>query len=162
VWKCRTGKNHLVIETLRKEYGSIIRTGPEGLTIIHSSVPIAVDGPKTECTKAVWYDFLLPAVSIITTRSKEEYDSRRRAWDQGFGTKALTAYDERVVEYVATLVCRCESMSQSNDPVNVSDWFYWFTFDIMGEFAFSRSFQMLENEKWHLAVKKGDEFTRSF
>lgn len=29
--------------------------------------------------------------------------------------------------------------------VNVSAWFYWFTFDVMGEFAFARSFNMLES-----------------
>ncbi|KAF2682000.1 cytochrome P450 [Lentithecium fluviatile CBS 122367] len=153
VWKCRNGKNYLVIEQLHKKYGPIIRTGPEELTIIDSSVPTAVDGPKNNCTKAVWYDFLLPEIALNTTRSKNYHDSRRRIWDNGFSTKALAAYEERIVEYATTLTRRIEQLAQNDSPVNVSDWFYWFTFDVMGEFAFARSFEMLENEKWHFAVR---------
>ncbi|OAK99157.1 cytochrome P450 [Phaeosphaeriaceae sp. SRC1lsM3a] len=153
VWQCRTGQNHLVIEKLREKYGPVIRTGPEELTIIDAAVPSAVDGPKSKCTKAVWYDFLLPEIAVNTTRNNKEHDARRRIWDQGFSTKALAAYDERVVQYTNTLVQRIQSISQRSDAVNVSDWFYWYTFDIMGEFAFARSFSMLEDEKWHFAVK---------
>ena len=153
VWQCRTGQNHLVIENLRKQYGNIIRTGPEELTIIDTSVPNAIDGPNNECSKAVWYDYLLPAIALNTTRSKSEHDARRRVWDRGFTTKALAVYDKRVKEYAKLLAVRIEELAQKGEPVNVSDWFYWFTFDVMGEFAFARSFDMLRNEKWHFAVQ---------
>lgn len=152
VWQCRTGQNHLVIEQLREQYGPIIRTGPEELTIINSAVPLAVDGPGNKCTKAVWYDFLLPEIALNTTRSKEDHDSRRRIWDRGFSTKALAVYEERVVEYAETLAARIEEIARQDEPINVTDWFYWFTFDVMGEFAFARSFSMLRDEQWHPAV----------
>ncbi|KAK3374770.1 cytochrome P450 [Podospora didyma] len=153
VWQCRTGQNHLVMEELRKKYGPIIRTGPEELTIIDPVVPPTVDGPGSTCTKAVWYDFLLPEIALNTTRSKPAHDARRRIWDRGFSTKALAVYQERVVEYAETLATRIEELDREDKPVNVSDWFYWFTFDVMGEFAFARSFGMLRDEKWHSAVK---------
>ncbi|RYP42639.1 hypothetical protein DL767_000008 [Monosporascus sp. MG133] len=153
VWQCRTGKNHLVLEKLQKKYGRVIRTGPEELTIIDAAVPPAVDGPRNGCTKAVWYDFLLPEVALNTTRSLQKHDARRRIWNRGFTPKALAIYEERVVEYAETLASRIEQLSQENGSVNVSDWFYWFTFDVMGEFAFARSFDMLRDEKWHFAVQ---------
>ena len=43
-------------------------------------------------------------------------------------------------------------LAQKDQPVNASAWFYWFTFDVMGEFAFARSFGMLEFERWHTVV----------
>ncbi|KAI2615890.1 cytochrome P450 [Hypoxylon sp. NC1633] len=153
VWQCRTGQNYLVIEKLREKYGPIIRTGPEELTIIDAAVPPAVDGPNNKCTKAVWYDFLLPEIALNTTRSIGEHNARRRIWDQGFSAKALAVYEERIVEYAETLAARIEEVAQKGDPVNVSDWFYWFTFDVMGEFAFGRSFNMLRDKKWHFAVR---------
>lgn len=153
VWQCRTGQNYLVIEQLYKKYGPVIRTGPEEITIINSAVPLAVDGPGSGCTKAVWYDFLLPELALNTTRSKKDHDSRRRIWDRGFSKKALAAYEERVVEFAETLASRIEELARQDDPVNITDWFYWFTFDVMGEFAFARSFSMLQNEQWHPAVK---------
>lgn len=30
---------------------------------------------------------------------------------------------------------------------------YWFSFDVMGTFALSKSFDMLDNEQWHYAVR---------
>ncbi|KAI1740506.1 cytochrome P450, partial [Xylaria scruposa] len=152
VWKCRHGKNFLVIEELRRRYGPIIRTGPEELTIIDPTVPSIVDGPGSACTKAVWYDILLPEIALNTTRSTKDHDARRRVWDRGFSIKALEAYQIRIVEYAELLASRIEILAKGKRPVNVSDWFYWFTFDVMGEFAFARSFSMLQNERWHFAV----------
>ena len=37
-------------------------------------------------------------------------------------------------------------------PLEVNTCFYWFAFDIMGYFAFSKSFDMLKNRKWHFVV----------
>lgn len=96
----------IVIGKLRKEYGPVIRTGPEELTIIDAPVPNAVDGPKDNCTKAVWYDSLLPEIALNTTRSKKDYDSRRRIWDNGFSTKALAIYEEGVFDYAEILTQR--------------------------------------------------------
>lgn len=153
VWKCRTGQNYLVIEDLHTQYGPIIRTGPEEITIIDPAVPAAVDGPGNRCTKAVWYDFLLPEIALNTTRSKRDHDARRRIWDLGFSAQAMKVYEARVAEYAETLVARIADLANEDKPVNVSDWFYWFTFDVMGEFAFARSFNMLCDEKWHPAVR---------
>ena len=152
VYQCRDGRNHLLLERLRHKYGPIIRTGPEELTVIDPEVPNAVDGPGNDCSKAVWYDFLLPEVALNTTRSKRDHDVRRRIWDHGFSSKALAYYEERVVEYAETLEARVAELSRRGEPVDVSKWFYWFTFDVMGEFAFAKSFGMLRDEKWHFAV----------
>ena len=152
VYQCRDGRNHLLLERLRHQYGPIIRTGPEELTVIDPEVPNAVDGPGNDCSKAVWYDFLLPEIALNTTRSKRDHDVRRRIWDHGFSSKALTYYEERVMEYAETLEARVAELSRRGEPVDVSKWFYWFTFDVMGEFAFAKSFGMLRDEKWHFAV----------
>lgn len=100
----------------------------------------------------MWYDFLLPEVAVNTTRDKEKHDQRRRIWDHGFTTKALLQYQDRIVEYAEQLERHIAVAASTGEPVNVSSWFYWFSFDVMGEFAFARSFEMLQNEKWHEAV----------
>lgn len=65
---------------------------------------------------------------------------------------ALLQYQDRVVEYAEQLERHIAVAASTGEPVNVSSWFYWFSFDVMGEFAFARSFEMLQNEKWHEAV----------
>ena len=152
VYQCVGSQNHLLLDSLYHEYGPFVRTGPEEITVFHPEILPAVDGPGTTCTKAVWYDLLLPEIALNTTRSKPDHDKRRRIWDHGFSAKALASYEDRVTEYAEKLESSIAELAANDQTVNVSSWFYWFTFDVMGEFAFARSFGMLQNEKWHIAV----------
>jgi hypothetical protein len=152
VFHCRDSKNHVLLDRLYHEYGPYIRTGPEELTVIHPEMPLAVDGPGNKCSKAVWYDLLLPLIGLNTTRSKPDHDKRRKIWDREFTTKALATYETRVIEHAEVLERKIAILVSENKLVNVSTWFYWFSFDVMGEFVFARSLGMLEDEKWHIAV----------
>ena len=42
--------------------------------------------------------------------------------------------------------------STAGIPIDVSTWFYFLSFDVMGDFAFAKSFNMLESKEWHYAV----------
>lgn len=152
-WQCRTGRNYLLIEKLRGQYGPFIRTGPLELIMVDPSVPLAIDGPGNKCSKPDWYDLLSPDKAVNTTRSIADHAKRRRIRDQGFSPKALAVYEGRVTASAEKLASSIEQLALRNEPVNVSDWFYWFTFDVMGEFAFARSFNMLVDEKWHFAPR---------
>ena len=66
---------------------------------------------------------------------------------------ALQVYNDQIVDFVHQLERQICRISAEGKPVVVSDWFYWLSFDIMGKFAFGKSFQMLENEKWHDAIR---------
>lgn len=151
-YQCIGSQNHLLLDDMYQKYGPFVRTGPEEITVFHPEILPAVDGPGNSCTKAVWYDLLLPEIALNTTRSKPDHDRRRRIWDSGFSTKALANYEDRVVEYAELLESRIADLAAANQPVNVSLWFYWFTFDVMGEFAFAKPFGMLQHEEWHVAV----------
>lgn len=45
-----------------------------------------------------------------------------------------------------------ERTAGTGELVDISSWVYWYSFDVMGEFAFARSFDMLRDEKWHHAI----------
>ena len=64
-----------------------MRSGPNEISIRSVEAVLAIHGPGSRCTKAPFYDLLLPRVSIITTRNKILHDQRRRIWDHGFSTK---------------------------------------------------------------------------
>lgn len=60
VWACRTSMNHFYLDDLFRRYGDFVRTGPSEITVFHPDVFAATDGPETECSKAEWYDLLIP------------------------------------------------------------------------------------------------------
>ncbi len=55
------------------------------------------------------------------------------------------------MEYINQLE-RLISQSEGQAIV-VNSYFQWFSFDIMGQIAFSKSFNMLENGEWHHAIQ---------
>ena len=64
---------------------------------------------------------------------------------------ALQPYEDQVIEHARQLE---RAIAQNvGQPINVNQYFQWFSFDVMGQFAFSRSFNMLKDKKEHHAVK---------
>jgi hypothetical protein len=128
-------------------------------------------GPGTKCSRSAWYDFMQPNYSIISSRSQEVHDQRRRVWSPALSTEgwnaaadidvhlandpqALRQYESRIIEYVQKLERHIDSAASSAQPVDVKHLCYWFAFDIMGEFAFGQSFSMLDNKRYHDIIEK--------
>lgn len=69
---------------------------------------------------------------------------------------ALRGYEERVVRYANELIDQISS--RSGQPMNASVWFNYYSFDVMGDLAFGKSFDMLKKGRTHYvmsAVEKG-------
>ncbi|KAL9593418.1 MAG: hypothetical protein Q9179_005896 [Wetmoreana sp. 5 TL-2023] len=90
IWQCRDSRNHLVLEDLRRQYGSFVLT-------------------------------------------------------------ALTEYEPRVLKKVSAL--RDRILEANPQLVLVNDLMRWFSFDLMGDFAFSEDFGMMEKREYHRAVR---------
>lgn len=57
-----------------------------------------------------------------------------------------------MLPYIDRLATYFEKSYKEKSPVNVSDSFFWFCWDVMGETTFGKSFDMLQNEDWHEAI----------
>ena len=64
----------------------------------------------------------------------------------------MEQYTDRALSYTKQLENHVVNAASKNAPVNVRDLFYWFAFDVMGDFALGRDFGMLENEHWHESI----------
>jgi tryprostatin B 6-hydroxylase len=65
-------------------------------------------------------------------RDRAEHDRRRRhGWDLAFTTKALRAYDSRVLKYADEFINQMHR--RSGQSVNITSWLEWFAFDVMGK-----------------------------
>ena len=79
------------------------------------------------------------------------HDRRRKVWDKAFNIKSLRGYESRVLGYADKLV---EQLSQrAGESLDVSKWFIYYTFDVMGEMAFGRSFNALSSGESHYVMK---------
>ncbi|RDW61326.1 cytochrome P450-14 [Coleophoma crateriformis] len=137
---------------LHKKYGEIVRVGPNELSIIVPEAVPAIGGSGSKCTKSAWYDVVgIPHKSLHLCRDRVAHDKRRKVWDRGFSAKALRDYEGRVTSYAGDLIKQLTT--SAGKPFNASLWFNFYSFDVMGDLAFGRSFDMLKNGEQHHALK---------
>jgi tryprostatin B 6-hydroxylase len=137
--------------TLHDKYGFFVRVGSSDLSITHPKAVDIIYSSKSRCTKAAWYDIGAPRIALQTFRVKAMHDQRRRAWSAAFSDKALRGYEQRMRVYQNKLM---EQLATFNGKsVNATKWFNLYSFDVMGDLAFGKSFNMLENEEEHWAIK---------
>lgn len=138
------------IDELHKQYGTIVRVGPSEISIIDPSAVHPLLGPSSLCRKALWYEMVKPLVSLQQCRDKKAHDFRRKFWNEGFNAQSLRQYESRVSKYADKLLQRLSRSTQ--EPVNVTKWFHYFSFDLMGDLAFGESFGTLETGQDHQAI----------
>lgn len=150
--QCLGSKNHEVLVDLHKKYGDFVRTGPSEVTIFDPESLIKLDGPGNKATKSPWYDFPLPHAGVGTLREKPLHDKRRRIWTKGMSTKQLAVYERHAITQMHQLNDIIAEFAETGETVDFSKHAYWFSFDMMGLFIFSRTFGMLDQRKWDNGV----------
>ncbi|KAF5630165.1 cytochrome P450 monooxygenase [Fusarium tjaetaba] len=120
------------VQQLHRTYGDIVRIDPRALQALHSN--------SSPCTKGPWYSIEHPIKALQMTRDKEEHAYRRKAWDMAFSSKGQCSIYARRVEQIE---------ASQGAPIDASLWFNFYSFDVMGDLAFGRSFNMLRNGTAH-------------
>ncbi|KAL4862756.1 hypothetical protein BDV12DRAFT_202746 [Aspergillus spectabilis] len=148
VWKLQTGdQNHFLLADLHRRYGDFVRTGPSELTIYHPDVFMAIDGPSSHCIKADWYDLLYPHNALVTTRTKEIHGPRRRQWTRGFNASARLEYEAQIRPLISQLDARIQFDIAAGKASEATDLFKQLWFDRMAALVFSKTFNMLLNQR---------------
>lgn len=137
----------------------------------------AVGGRQSDCIKSEFYDLLWPERALFAARDKAVHARRRKDWQVGFspagtlhhaasssiGEKktitnsvltAIVYHEAKVLKWIDELDRQIEKRATAGSVVNATDFLSWFTFDVMGDFTFSKSFDMLEKQRWHHIVLK--------
>ncbi|KAL9623092.1 MAG: hypothetical protein Q9160_002606 [Pyrenula sp. 1 TL-2023] len=120
------------------------------LTIFEPEVYNAISGPGSKCIKSDWYDMLHPMVALNSIREKAGYAPRRKMWDEALQSAVRT--DEAAILRHAHQLCAYIE-SQNGCPVVVSDWFNYYSTDVLGEIGFGQDFQMVEKGRVHHIVQ---------
>ncbi|KAI9046267.1 cytochrome P450 [Aspergillus affinis] len=157
----RDAKWHINVQELHQQYGNFVRIKPREISINDASAIKLIYGVGTSCTKGVFYDLYYPHRSLQMCRDKAFHSRRRRVWDQGFNSRALTGYEPFIREHCDDLIERISS--QMEEPLLINDVLDGFAWDSMGILAFGKSFGMVKGNSHPMldtirAVKKSGAF----
>lgn len=91
--------------------------------------------------------------SIINTNDAD-HSRARRLLSHAFSEKALRDQESLIQSYVDMLIERLNGeVSASRETVDMSQWFNFTTFDIIGDLAFGEPFDCLRESQYHPWVK---------
>jgi cytochrome P450 len=133
-----------------------VRLGPNDISLTDPAAVAVISSTNTKCSKAPWYANDTPLTSMHTTRDRQQHDRRRKVWSPAFSPAALRGYEGRVQRYneqlIEGLASRKFVEKDGSNAVNVSEVFNWYSFDVMGDLAFGRSFDCLTSGETHWAI----------
>ncbi|EFX00659.1 cytochrome p450 monooxygenase [Grosmannia clavigera kw1407] len=142
---------HKDVQILHQKYGDIVRLGPTELSINNSKAIEILHAKHSTCTKGPFYGLQQPMESLLMVRNKKDHARRRKVWDRGFNAKALHDYEPRVARYTDQLLEQIDA--HVGQTFNLADWFNFYSFDVMGDLSFGKSFNMLQHGVRHYFMK---------
>jgi len=82
-----------------------------------------------------------------------DHARQRRALSHAFSTKALLEQEYIVTNYINVFSDKMKAFATKGEIVNVTDWFAFTTFDIIGDMALGEPFGCLNSRQFkHLKV----------
>lgn len=151
------------ITSLHEKYGEVVRIHPNELSFVGRAAWQDIFGCRPELRKPdvgtiSWPNGVHPLPLIVNT---EDHTRQRRILNHAFSDRALREQEYLLHNHSDTLIrCLTDQIRQPNGSpdIDICSWYYFTTFDTIGDLCFSEDFHSLEraeNHPWLAAVFKG-------
>lgn len=152
IFRCIGGNRHIHHLLEHEKYGSIVRIGPNTLSFNTETALNTIYGPqKTNVRKSEWYrtiDAGSGAFSTATEIDKRRHAVRRRFIAHCFSANALSSAKPFIISNVKEFCDLVNPKTGSGwSEKDMSAWCTWLGFDIMGDLAFGKEFNCLEEDE---------------
>lgn len=145
------------IKALHDQYGPVVRVAPDELDYTTSTAWKTIHGKNSpEMSKALDGRGVPPpanGIHGIVTSPKENHTRLRRAIFPAFSDKALRDQEGFVQQYVDLLISKLSGFADAGKACDLTIWYNYTTFDVIGDLAYGESFHCLENAEYHPLVK---------
>ncbi|EXK76357.1 hypothetical protein FOQG_18898 [Fusarium oxysporum f. sp. raphani 54005] len=147
------GKPYKRILELHKQYGDVVRIGPNELAFAHSTAWKEICGHlkknQSENGKDPKYANEEFDKGLISS-SRERHGPMRRVLSYAFSAQAIAKQQPLINGYIDLLMQRLHEHGEGGTrALDMVKWFDWTTFDIVGDLSFGEPFGCLQNSKAH-------------
>lgn len=143
-----------VVKTFHDKYGPVVRLTPGELAFADVQAYKDIYGQRAGGYLPKWqgmYGFKPDNASDILLSNGTEHSFLRRQLANGFTDKAMRAQEPLIAGYVNLLIRRlhetCAARGEAAPPQDMTNWFTWFSFDIIGNLALGSDFGGLQEAK---------------
>ncbi|PVI04792.1 cytochrome P450 [Periconia macrospinosa] len=150
------------LQRLHAKYGDVVRTAPNDVSFARKEAWEQIYGARPTGELPYYKNpiyFKSPPgqpTNLVMTINLHENQRMRKVVTPAFTEKALRTQDPTITKYAMYLMEKLHEMVTA-DPkgatINVTDWFNFFAFDLIGDLSFGESFGCMENSSYHPWVK---------
>ncbi|KAJ5693370.1 Cytochrome monooxygenase lcsI [Penicillium macrosclerotiorum] len=153
-----TGQHHYKLKELHDKYGDVVRTGPTTLIWRSPQAWKDIYGHRKAGASSFLKDpkfYLLgPRGPTLLNADDATHSRGRRLLSHAFSEKALRDQESLIQSYVDLLIDRLHGeITASRATVDMTRWYNFTTFDIIGDLAFGEPFDCLRESQYHPWVK---------
>lgn len=153
-----TGQNHYKMKELHDKYGDVIRMGPTSLIYRSAQGWKDIYGHRKAGNGSFLKDPQFytrgPNGPNLLNANDADHARGRRLLSHAFSEKALRDQESLIQSYVDLLVERLNGeINSSRGIVDMTQWYNFTTFDIIGDLAFGEPFDCLHKSQYHTWVQ---------
>ncbi|CAN8095797.1 unnamed protein product [Discula destructiva] len=151
---------HTVL-AFHERYGPVVRLAPNEVVYVDSRAWKDIYGHRgageAEMPKAdAFYRTtrVKTANNIISARTREEHGALRRPLAHGFSERSMREQQPLIKGYIDLLMQRLrERGDEGRKSLDMTEWYNYTTFDVIGDLAFGESFGCLATGEYHPWVR---------
>ncbi|RLL98773.1 hypothetical protein CFD26_105148 [Aspergillus turcosus] len=156
VWEIR-GKVHSKVKDLHDRYGDVVRIGPNALVYRTPRAWKEIYGHRTKKGQRTFpkdpsvYAPLPNGVNAIITAAESDHIRMRRLLAHALSDRALREQEPLLHLYADLLVRKLrEKLDHSpSEVIDITRWYNYTTFDLIGDLAFGEPFHCLKDSQYH-------------
>ncbi|KAL1862070.1 hypothetical protein Plec18167_001150 [Paecilomyces lecythidis] len=129
--------------------GPIVRNAPNELSFGAPDAARQILSVGQGFRKAKFYEPFPPANinDLFKERNEQLHSQKLRAAAQSYSFAAMKQLTPWIEKTERHLIENLDEFAKSKQSLDMAKWLHWFSFDVLGEVAFSRSFGFLEAKK---------------
>ncbi|KAH7027179.1 cytochrome P450 [Microdochium trichocladiopsis] len=156
-----TGNQHLYYRSLHDKYGPVVRVSPNELSFISPDAREEIYGLRKGGLNMEKSPIFLGAVGSVDGQTgvslavNKEHARQRRALGYLFTNSALLRLESVLQDHTQKLIDILKRRESENRAVDVSDWYTYLAFDLMGDLCFAEPFGCLDQgsaTEWSTSV----------
>jgi cytochrome P450 len=149
------GDAHHRILALHEKYGEVVRIAPDELIFCYPEAFTHIMGHRKrgEEENGKDPDFWREDTITLTGSNGERHRRVRRILSHAFSAQAMAEQQPLIKQYVNLLIERLKTVAEGGQPQEMTGWYNWTTFDIIGDLAYGDPFGCLETSSYHPWIK---------
>ncbi|KAJ5174237.1 Cytochrome P450 [Penicillium canariense] len=153
IW-ARSGRAHETHIHLHEKYGSLVRLGPNSVSVGDPREISKMYGIRSNFGKSDYYKALQPMSKgkiiqgLFNTQDDQLHRSMKKPIAGIYSMSNLVSFEPYVDSTISFFLERLEdAQGEANGRIDLGTWLQWFAFDVMGEITFSKRLGFLDEAK---------------